>query len=81
MASRGDATCGSSVVSVGVTRVESHALGNSWRRRWQAVLKTLQTYSDGTIVRWIDDTAAGQPEPEHPAPVLTLTAAGCRRGR
>jgi uncharacterized protein len=38
--------------------------------------KTLQTYSDGSIVRWIDDTPAGGPEPEHPAPVLTLTAAG-----
>ncbi|MEH1165395.1 YcnI family protein [Micromonospora sp. CPCC 205539] len=38
------------------------------------VFKTLQTYSDGNIVRWIDPPAAGT-EPEHPAPVLTLTAA------
>jgi periplasmic copper chaperone A len=38
--------------------------------------KTLQTYSDGTVVRWIDPPAsAGQPEPEHPAPVLTLVPA------
>jgi uncharacterized protein len=37
--------------------------------------KTLQTYSDGSIVRWIDDTPPGGPEPEHPAPVLTLTGA------
>ncbi|HEY3529733.1 MAG TPA: YcnI family protein [Nocardioides sp.] len=38
--------------------------------------KTLQTYSDGTIVRWIDPPAAdGQPEPEHPAPTLTLLPA------
>lgn len=38
--------------------------------------KALQTYSDGTVVRWIDPpTAAGQPEPEHPAPVLTLLPA------
>jgi uncharacterized protein YcnI len=36
------------------------------------VFKVLQTYSDGTVVRWIDETVAGQPEPEHPAPVLTL---------
>jgi hypothetical protein len=35
----------------------------------------LQTYSDGNIVRWIDETVEGQPEPEHPAPVLKLTAA------
>ncbi|WP_410813263.1 YcnI family protein [Micromonospora sp. 067-2] len=39
------------------------------------VFKTLQTYSDGTVVRWIDPPAAGGAEPEHPAPVLALTAA------
>ncbi|MEE4546165.1 YcnI family protein [Streptomyces sp. V4-01] len=38
--------------------------------------KALQTYSDGTVVRWIDQAQPGQDEPEHPAPVLTLTAAG-----
>jgi uncharacterized protein YcnI len=38
------------------------------------VFKTLQTYSDGSIVRWIDLAAPGQAEPDHPAPVLTLTA-------
>jgi hypothetical protein len=38
--------------------------------------KALQTYSDGNVVRWIDQTQAGQPEPEHPAPIVTLTAAG-----
>lgn len=37
--------------------------------------KALQTYSDGSVVRWIDEAKEGQPEPEHPAPVLTLTAA------
>jgi periplasmic copper chaperone A len=37
--------------------------------------KALQTYSDGSVVRWIDETEPGEPEPEHPAPVLTLTAA------
>jgi uncharacterized protein YcnI len=40
------------------------------------VFKALQTYSDGTVVRWIDETPAGGPEPEHPAPTLTLAAAG-----
>jgi len=38
------------------------------------VFKALQTYSDGNVVRWIDETVKGQPEPEHPAPVLKLTA-------
>ncbi|WP_045876977.1 YcnI family protein [Pseudofrankia sp. DC12] len=37
--------------------------------------KALQTYSDGSVVRWIDESQAGQPEPEHPAPTVTLTAA------
>ena len=37
----------------------------------QIVFKALQTYSDGEVVRWIDEPAAG-PEAEHPAPVLKL---------
>jgi periplasmic copper chaperone A len=38
------------------------------------VFKALQTYSDGEIVRWIEEPmAGGGAEPEHPAPVLTLT--------
>lgn len=36
--------------------------------------KTLQTYSNGDVVRWIDLAQPGQPEPDHPAPMLTLTA-------
>ncbi|WCN82630.1 YcnI family copper-binding membrane protein [Micromonospora sp. LH3U1] len=39
------------------------------------VFKTLQTYSDGNISRWIDEPVPGGAEPENPAPVLTLTAA------
>lgn len=35
--------------------------------------KALQTYSDGDVLRWIEPTPKGGPEPEHPAPVLTLT--------
>ena len=42
----------------------------------QLVFKAVQTYSNGDVVRWIDLTQAGQPDPEHPAPVLTLTPAG-----
>ena len=36
--------------------------------------KALQTYSDHSVVRWIDHTVEGQAEPEHPAPLLTLTS-------
>lgn len=34
--------------------------------------KTLQTYSNGQVVRWIQDTPAGGPEPDNPAPVVKL---------
>lgn len=36
--------------------------------------KALQTYSDGSVVRWIDVAVPGAPEPDHPAPVLRLTS-------
>ncbi|WP_329177076.1 YcnI family copper-binding membrane protein [Streptomyces sp. NBC_01477] len=36
--------------------------------------KTLQTYDNGDIVRWIEVPQAGQAEPQNPAPTLTLTA-------
>jgi uncharacterized protein YcnI len=35
----------------------------------------VQSYSDGTQAAWIEPTVSGQAEPEHPAPVLKLTAA------
>jgi uncharacterized protein len=38
--------------------------------------KALQTYSDGQIVRWIEDAPTdGGAAPDHPAPVLKLTKA------
>jgi uncharacterized protein YcnI len=47
----------------------------------QLVFKTLQTYSDGSVVRWIDTPAAsGGTEPQHPAPTLNLSAAGTGSG-
>ena len=42
----------------------------------QVVFKALQTYSDGTVVRWIDEPTTDGTEPESPAPVLKLTPAG-----
>jgi uncharacterized protein YcnI len=41
----------------------------------QLVFKAVQTYSNGDVVRWIDLSTAGDPNPDHPAPVLTLTPA------
>ncbi|MFI6153836.1 YcnI family protein [Kitasatospora sp. NPDC051170] len=37
--------------------------------------KALQTYDNGDVVRWIDESKEGQPEAAHPAPVLKLTKA------
>jgi hypothetical protein len=39
------------------------------------VFKSVQTYSDGEQVRWIETAGAGGEEPEHPAPTLTLVKA------
>lgn len=41
----------------------------------QLVFKAIQTYSDGNIVRWIEEQAPGAAEPQNPAPVLKLAAA------
>ena len=41
----------------------------------QLVFKALQTYSNGEVVRWIEERQPGATQdPETPAPVLTLTA-------
>ncbi|WP_127503593.1 YcnI family copper-binding membrane protein [Actinoplanes solisilvae] len=42
----------------------------------EMVFKTLQFYSDGNTVRWIDEPTTDGSEPESPAPVLKLVAAG-----
>jgi uncharacterized protein YcnI len=38
------------------------------------VFKALQTYSDGDIVRWIEEPAADGKEVDHPAPTLKVAA-------
>ncbi|MFD7643904.1 YcnI family protein [Kitasatospora sp. NPDC059795] len=37
--------------------------------------KALQTYDNGDVVRWIEESKDGQPEPAKPAPVLSLAKA------
>jgi uncharacterized protein YcnI len=39
------------------------------------VLDAIQTYDNDEVVRWIEEPAEGQAEPEYPSPVLELTAA------
>jgi uncharacterized protein YcnI len=45
----------------------------------QLAFKTLQTYSDHEIVRWIEIQQPGESEPENPAPVLKLTSASAQQ--
>ena len=40
----------------------------------QVVFKALQTYSNRQVVRWIDPVTPGGEAPEHPTPILELTA-------
>ncbi|WP_194908584.1 YcnI family copper-binding membrane protein [Catenulispora rubra] len=40
----------------------------------QLVFKAVQTYTNGDVVRWINLAQAGQPAPDHPAPLLVLTS-------
>ncbi|ROO90417.1 uncharacterized protein YcnI [Actinocorallia herbida] len=40
----------------------------------ELVFKADQTYSSGEVVKWTELTEEGAEEPEHPAPVLKLTA-------
>src|SRR5580698_8374410 len=42
----------------------------------QLVFKAIQTYSDGTVVSWIQVPSKAVPNPEHPAPTITLTHGG-----
>lgn len=42
----------------------------------QLVFKAIQTYSDGSVVSWIQVPTKAVPDPPHPAPRITLTAAG-----
>jgi uncharacterized protein YcnI len=38
--------------------------------------KTMQTYDNGAVARWIDDWPEGSPEPPAPGPVLDLVPGG-----
>ncbi|MER6445878.1 hypothetical protein DEJ51_16135 [Streptomyces venezuelae] len=40
----------------------------------QMVFKSIQTYDNGEVVRWIEEAKEGAAEPQTPAPVLKLTA-------
>ena len=68
------------------TADESHQLGQSQYQAFslsvgrlpaqgtKVTLKAAQTYTDGSVVKWDEEGAEGQPEPQHPAPSFVTTA-------
>lgn len=57
------------------------SLGQLPEKGDQLVFKALQTYDNDEVVRWIEEPRKGEKEPEHPAPVLELTAAEDEHGQ
>jgi uncharacterized protein YcnI len=55
------------------------AMGPMPQDATQVVFEVIQTYSDGTVVRWADPPKDGT-EPEHPAVVISLTGAPAPAG-
>ncbi|GEB50656.1 MULTISPECIES: YcnI family protein [Streptomyces] len=51
------------------------SMGQMPKNADKLVFKALQTYDNKDVVRWIEEPQEGAAEPEHPAPVLQLTAA------
>jgi uncharacterized protein YcnI len=48
--------------------------GQAPRQTGTVIFKSLQTYSSGEVVRWIQVADSQDPNPDMPAPVLTLTS-------
>jgi len=40
----------------------------------EVVFKAVQTYANGTVVKWVDPVTEGGPEAQYPTPILTLTS-------
>jgi len=51
------------------------AAGQGPAKAGTVVFKTLQTYSSGEVVRWIQVASSQDPNPDSPAPTLTVTPA------
>jgi uncharacterized protein YcnI len=50
--------------------------GSAPRQTGDVVFKSLQTYSSGEVVRWIQVASTQDPNPDTPAPVMRVTPAG-----
>ncbi|MDT0168084.1 YcnI family protein [Pseudarthrobacter sp. BRE9] len=80
------ATVTKAPTSVVWTADEAHQLGQNQYQSFSlsvgrlpaegttVTLKAAQTYTDGNVVNWDEESAEGQPEPKHPAPSFVTTA-------
>ncbi|KIC69426.1 YcnI family copper-binding membrane protein [Pseudarthrobacter phenanthrenivorans] len=80
------ATVTKAPVSVVWTADEAHQLGQNQYQSFslsvgrlpaagtKVTLKAAQSYTDGSVVKWDEESAEGQPEPKHPAPSFVTTA-------
>ena len=65
-------TVGGKALKVGTDSVWSVKIAKLPDGQTRLSFKTLETYGDGQLVRWIEIQEAGQPEPDNPAPLLVL---------
>jgi len=65
-------TVGGAPLGIGVDAVWKVKIAKLPEGRTRLSFKTLETYGDGSIVRWIEIQEPGQPEPDNPAPLVTL---------
>ena len=65
-------TVGGKALKIGVDAVWKVKIAKLPDGQTRLSFKTLETYGDGSVVRWIEIQEAGQDEPDHPAPLVTL---------
>jgi hypothetical protein len=68
-------TVGGTALKTGTDAVWSVRVARLPANTTRLSFKTLETYGDGEIARWIEIQEPGQPEPDNPAPLLTLRPA------
>lgn len=68
-------TAGGKALETGTDAVWSVRIAKLPAGTTRLSFKTLETYGDGEIARWIEIQEAGQAEPDNPAPLLTLQPA------
>ena len=65
-------TVGGNALKIGVDAVWKVKIAKLPDGETRLSFKTLETYGDGSVVRWIEIQEPGQPEPDNPAPLVTL---------